>query len=117
VNVAKPIELLSFTSQATGKEAVSCSAEVVHQGAKQTIVGQGNGPISALVHALAAKGWAKFTLRDYRSHALTAGEESAAAAYVSLQSEDGRTIWGCGVDANIELAGLKALVSAVNRLG
>ena len=117
VNVAKPIELLSFTSQATGKEAVSCTAEVVHQGAKQTIVGQGNGPISALVHALAAKGWAKFTLRDYRSHALTAGEESAAAAYVSLQSEDGRTIWGGGVDANIELAGLKALVSAVNRLG
>ncbi|MEY4403815.1 MAG: hypothetical protein RIR91_1850 [Verrucomicrobiota bacterium] len=117
VNVAKPIELLSFTSQATGKEAVSCTAEVVYQGAKQTIVGQGNGPISALVHALAAKGWAKFTLRDYRSHALTAGEESAAAAYVSLQSEDGRTIWGCGVDANIELAGLKALVSAVNRLG
>jgi 2-isopropylmalate synthase len=117
VNVAKPIELLSFASQATGKEAVSCTAEVVYQGAKQTIVGQGNGPISALVHALAAKGWAKFTLRDYRSHALTAGEESAAAAYVSLQSEDGRTIWGCGVDANIELAGLKALVSAVNRLG
>jgi 2-isopropylmalate synthase len=117
VNITKPIELLSFTSQATGKEAVSCSAEVVFQGTKQTIVGQGNGPISALVHALAAKGWAKFTLRDYRSHALTAGEQSAAAAYVSLQSEDGRTIWGCGVDANIELAGLKALVSAVNRLG
>ena len=117
VNVAKPIELLSFTSQATGKEAVSCTAKVIYQGTKQTIVGQGNGPISALVHALAAKGWAKFTLRDYRSHALTAGEESAAAAYVSLQSEDGRTIWGCGVDANIELAGLQALVSAVNRLG
>jgi 2-isopropylmalate synthase len=117
VNVAKPIELLGFTSQATGKEAVSCTAEVAYRGVRQTISGQGNGPISALVHALAAKGWAKFTLRDYRSHALTAGEESAAAAYVSLQAEDGRTIWGCGVDANIELAGLKALVSAVNRLG
>jgi 2-isopropylmalate synthase len=117
VNVSTPIELLNFASQATGKEAVSCSAEVVFQGTKQTIVGQGNGPISALVHALAAKGWAKFALRDYRSHALTSGEQSAAAAYVSLQSEDGRTIWGCGVDANIELAGLKALVSAVNRLG
>jgi len=117
VNVSTPIELLNFTSQATGKEAVSCSAEVIYQGTKQTIVGQGNGPISALVHALAAKGWAKFTLRDYRSHALTSGEQSAAAAYVSLQSEEGRTIWGCGVDANIELAGLKALVSAVNRLG
>ena len=49
--------------------------------------------------------------------ALTAGSESSAAAYVSLQSKDGRTVWGCGVDANIELAGLKALVSAANRLG
>ena len=41
---------------------------------------------------------------------------ASAAAYVSLQSKDGRTVWGCGVDANIELAGLKALVSAANRL-
>jgi 2-isopropylmalate synthase len=48
---------------------------------------------------------------------LTAGSESSAAAYVSLQSKDGRNVWGCGVDANIELAGLKALVSAANRLG
>ena len=71
----------------------------------------------ALVHALDSKGWANFSLKDYRSHALTAGSESSAAAYVSLQSKDGRTVWGCGVDANIELAGLKALVSAANRLG
>ena len=68
------------------------------------------------MHAIAGQGWAKFTLRDYRSHALSAGEESAAAAYVSLQSEKGETVWGAGVDPNIELAGLKALVSAVNRL-
>ena len=80
------------------------------------IEGQGNGPISALVHAIAKKGWAKFTLRDYRSHALSSGEESSAAAYVSLQSDSGKTVWGCGVDPNIEIAGLKALVSAVNRL-
>ncbi|NBY42358.1 MAG: hypothetical protein EBQ49_03490, partial [Verrucomicrobia bacterium] len=35
---------------------------------------------------------------------------------VSLQSDSGKTVWGCGVDPNIEIAGLKALVSAVNRL-
>jgi 2-isopropylmalate synthase len=81
-----------------------------------TLTGEGNGPISALVHALESKGWANFSLKDYRSHALTAGSESSAAAYVSLQSKDGRTVWGCGVDANIELAGLKALVTA-NRSG
>ena len=117
VNVAKPIELLNFTSQNEGKASMSCVAEVNYCGQVQRITGQGNGPISALMHALAAKGWAKFTLRDYRSHALTAGEESAAAAYVSLQAADGRTVWGCGVHPNIELAGLSALVCAVNRLG
>jgi 2-isopropylmalate synthase len=116
VNVASPIELLSFDSKPNGKESVKCTADVNYQGKAMTITGQGNGPISSLVHAIAAQGWAKFTLRDYRSHALSAGEESAAAAYVSLQSEKGETVWGAGVDPNIELAGLKALVSAVNRL-
>ncbi|MGI9110208.1 MAG: 2-isopropylmalate synthase [Opitutales bacterium] len=117
VNVARPLELVSFSSAPVSKEAVRCEAEVRRDGQVLTLTGEGNGPISALVHALESKGWANFSLKDYRSHALTAGSESSAAAYVSLQSKDGRTVWGCGVDANIELAGLKALVSAANRLG
>jgi 2-isopropylmalate synthase len=117
VNVARPLELVEFSSTPISKEAVRCQAEVRRHGQVLTLTGEGNGPISALVHALASKGWANFTLKDYRSHALTAGSESSAAAYVSLQAKDGRTVWGCGVDANIELAGLKALVSAANRLG
>ena len=117
VNVARPLELVEFSSKPVSKEAVRCQAEVRRDGKVLTLTGEGNGPISALVHALESKGWANFSLKDYRSHALTAGSESSAAAYVSLQSKDGRTVWGCGVDANIELAGLKALVSAANRLG
>jgi 2-isopropylmalate synthase len=117
VNVAAPLELVDFTSQQNGPQSFTCRAGLRHDGEILTLTGEGNGPISALVHALASRGWANFTLKDYRSHALTAGSESAAAAYVSLQSKDGRTVWGCGVDANIELAGLKALVSAANRLG
>jgi 2-isopropylmalate synthase len=116
VNVSVPLELISFSSAPVSKEAVRCQAEVRRDGRVLTLTGEGNGPISALVHALESKGWANFSLKDYRSHALTAGSESSAAAYVSLQSKDGRTVWGCGVDANIELAGLKALVSAANRL-
>jgi 2-isopropylmalate synthase len=116
VNVAAPLELVAFSSAPVNKQTVRCEAEVRHDGKSLTLTGEGNGPISALVHALESKGWANFSLKDYRSHALTAGSESSAAAYVSLQSKDGRTVWGCGVDANIELAGLKALVSAANRL-
>jgi len=117
VNVSAPLELLSFSSAPVNKQTVCCKAEIRRDGKILTLTGEGNGPISALVHALESMGWANFSLKDYRSHALTAGSESSAAAYVSLQSKDGRNVWGCGVDANIELAGLKALVSAANRLG
>jgi len=117
VNVSTPLELLSFSSAPVNKQTVHCKAEIRRDGKVLTLTGEGNGPISALVHALESMGWANFSLKDYRSHALTAGSESSAAAYVSLQSKDGRNVWGCGVDANIELAGLKALVSAANRLG
>ena len=117
VNVATPLELLAFSSAPVNKQTVCCKAEIRRDGKVLTLTGEGNGPISALVHALESMGWANFSLKDYRSHALTAGSESSAAAYVSLQSKDGRTVWGCGVDANIELAGLKAVVSAANRLG
>ena len=117
VNLAAPLELAAFTSKQNGPQSFTCEAKLRHDGETVTITGEGNGPISALVHALETRGWANFSLKDYRSHALTAGSESVAAAYVSLQARDGRTVWGCGVDANIELAGLKALVSAANRLG
>jgi len=116
VNLRRPLELLSFDSDPLGKDRVLVRAEVAWNGDRSVLKGEGNGPISAFVHALLDQGWVEFTLSDYRSHALASGEESAAAAYVSVQSSDGRMVWGCGVDPNIELAGLKALVSAVNRI-
>lgn len=115
VNLAAPLALLSFDSDPLGKDRVLVRAEVAWNGDRSVLKGEGNGPISAFVHALLAQGWTEFTLSDYRSHALASGEESSAAAYVSVQTTDGRMVWGCGVDPNIELAGLKALVSAVNR--
>ena len=115
VNLASPLALLSFDSDPLGKDRVLVRAEVAWNGDRSVLKGEGNGPISAFVHALLAQGWTEFTLSDYRSHALASGEESSAAAYVSVQTTDGRMVWGCGVDPNIELAGLKALVSAVNR--
>ncbi|MDA8992105.1 hypothetical protein N9F61_01540, partial [Akkermansiaceae bacterium] len=52
----------------------------------------------------------------YRSHAVRGGSSSDAAAYVQLRHDDGRILWGVGVDPSIEMAGLKALVSAWNLL-
>jgi 2-isopropylmalate synthase len=46
---------------------------------------------------------------------MSAGEEAAAIAYIQIKGEDGKTKWGAGVDTNIELASVKAVLSALNR--
>ena len=51
---------------------------------------------------------------DYVEHALGAGGDALAAAYVECQVGDKR-LWGVGIDADISTASLKAVVSAVNR--
>ncbi len=85
-------------------------------GERKQIVGLGNGPINAFVHSLEENGMKDFVLTDYRSHALRDGSGSDAAAYVQLKHDDGRIVWGAGVDPSIEMAGLKALVSTWNLL-
>lgn len=86
-------------------------------GEKKVVEGYGNGPINAFAHALEKADLKDFRVTDYRSHAITGGSASDAAAYVQIVREsDGKHLWGCGIDPSIELAGLKALVSAYNRL-
>ena len=53
-------------------------------------------------------------VRDYAEHAMSAGDDAVAAAYVDCEVA-GRHLWGVGIDANIATASLKAVISAVNR--
>ncbi len=117
VNLSAPLELKNFQSISTGKGVlVRCKATVVYQGRDIEIEGEGNGPINAFVKAIHSQGWKNFTLRDYRSHAIGTGSASESASYVSISRDsDGKVFWGCGVDTSIDLAGLKAVVSAFNR--
>ena len=86
-----------------------------HGGAIHEITGEGNGPIAAFVHGLIGAGVPKFEDANYSEHALSSGEEAAAIAYIQIKLADGRTRWGSAVDTNIELASIKAILSAVNR--
>ncbi|MFI3291066.1 MAG: 2-isopropylmalate synthase [Opitutales bacterium] len=77
----------------------------------------GNGPINAFVKAIKQITNKGFRLIDYRSHAINSGSDSKAVAYISLERDSDKShIWACGVDPSIETAGIKALVSAFNRL-
>jgi 2-isopropylmalate synthase len=99
------------TSQVEGADRLS--VDLVVDGVPRTLEGLGNGPIAAFVQALQD---VDVTVRvlDYHEHAMSAGGDATAAAYVECEVGD-RVLWGVGIDPNIVTASLKAVVSAVNR--
>jgi len=118
VNIATPLDVTDYelVHHTTERGQVQCKASVTLGGEEKSIEGFGNGPINAFVHALEGMGLKDFKVTDYRSHAVRGGSDANAAAYVQLQHDDGRLLWGAGVDPSIEMAGLKALVTAWNLL-
>ncbi len=106
-----PLDLIHYS--VTSAETDRITAEVAYAGRTHTIQGEGNGPIAALVHALASIDIDARVL-DYHEHATSAGEEAQAASYLEVAVE-GRVLWGCGIHPSITTASLRALVSAVNR--
>ena len=112
----EPWELIHF--HADGVDGTfSCRASARKAGADVALTGQGNGPIAAFVHALNAAGTPKFEVANYREQSLSSGTEASALAFIQIKLADGRTKWGAGVDTNVELAAIKAVLSAVNRAG
>jgi 2-isopropylmalate synthase len=89
------------------------SVDLLDAGAPLTLEGHGNGPIAAFTSALGDLG-VDVRVLDYHEHAMSAGGDATAAAYVEC-AVDGRVLWGVGIDPNIVTASLKAVVSAVNR--
>ncbi|HKX15049.1 MAG TPA: 2-isopropylmalate synthase [Propionibacteriaceae bacterium] len=114
-----PIRLVSVSTTSAENGRTSLTAEVVAKGATQTITGEGNGPVSAFVDAISTLDHHVRVL-DYTEHALSAGGDALAAAYVECEvgeGEDSQVVWGVGMDANIVTASLKAVTSAINRVG
>ena len=89
------------------------TAEVGVDGHVRQVEGLGNGPISAFCDALGSLG-IEVRVLDYTEHALSAGSDAQAAAYVECEV-GGRTLWGVGIDTNTVTASLRAVLSAVNR--
>ncbi|EHI13273.1 2-isopropylmalate synthase [Mycolicibacterium thermoresistibile ATCC 19527] len=88
-------------------------AVVKVDGVEKEIAGKGNGPLAAFVDALGTVGF-DVSVLDYSEHAMSAGEEAQAAAYVEA-AVNGTTVWGVGIATSITTASLRAVVSAVNR--
>jgi 2-isopropylmalate synthase len=99
-----------------GERVTRVAAQVLVDGRHETLTGAGNGPVAALVDGLRAATGLDLVVRSYSQHALTAGTEASAAAYVEVADAAGRGTWGVGIDASTLDASLQAVVSAANRL-
>ncbi|MGN6090433.1 MAG: alpha-isopropylmalate synthase regulatory domain-containing protein, partial [Actinomycetales bacterium] len=108
-----PLRLNSVHTSAAEGRRDALRVAVYHDGERRELDGEGNGPIAAFCDAL-SKVDLDVRVLDYSEHALSAGGDATAAAYVEC-AVGGSVVWGVGLDANIVTASLKAVVSAVNR--
>ncbi|NIJ18932.1 2-isopropylmalate synthase [Sphingomonas naasensis] len=84
-------------------------------GVEQSISGRGNGLISGVIDALGSSTGPRLDVVDYSEHAIGHGADAQAAAYVECRTDDGRTVFGVGIDADIATASVRAVLSAANR--
>jgi len=112
-----PIELLSQQTLPTARTEQTLTAVLRKaDGSTMTIEGAGNGPIDAFVDALKRAFRVDFSFIDYHEHAVGRGANAVATCYVELQDKNGEIVHGVGMDPNIVMASLKAVLSGVLRV-
>jgi len=105
--------LLSVQQDSAVDGDTSVSVIMMDNDVQVSLTGAGNGPVAAFCAALASHG-VDVRVLDYAEHAMSAGGDARAAAYLECTVAD-RVLWGVGIDPSITTASLKGIVSAVNR--
>lgn len=122
LTVKKPYELLAFnvvkrhiSKDEAGSQA-TIEATLLADGREITVFASGNGPLDAFCTAMKRDVTGEFKLCHYDEHALNGGSSAKAAAYIKIEMPDGVSRWGTGVDTDIIIASIKAVLSSLNRL-
>ncbi|NLT28969.1 MAG: 2-isopropylmalate synthase [Propionibacterium sp.] len=116
VETTGPMSVQGVRTSNNGVDTVDVDIEM--NGEQFTVHGEGNGPVSAYVDALSSFGHRGVRVLDFSEHALSAGGDATAAAYVECEigsGDDARIMWGVGIHENIITASLQAVTHAVNR--
>ncbi len=112
--------LLKFKSKKISKadNTEFVEATIQHNGEKIKISSTGNGPISAFVNAMRDTFKLTFMLNDFGQNTRSSGSSAEAAAYIEIKvpDENGKSVFGVGIDTSITLAPIKAVISAINRI-
>ncbi|MBQ9644298.1 MAG: 2-isopropylmalate synthase [Lachnospiraceae bacterium] len=123
LNMKEPLHFRKLQVYDLGEEArekfdTKAVLTYTDHGEEKVIEGIGNGPLDAVRRAILENTDMQIKILDYNEHALQAGSDSQAAAYIHLlDSQTGRTTHGVGVSSNITRASVRAIFSAINRLG
>jgi 2-isopropylmalate synthase len=110
-----PIALRHFKTTERDSD-VTCEATLTIDGQSYSLTGKGNGPIDAFTRALGTTALPRFEVLSYSEHSLGQGSEARAVSYIQIKTDRGLSLFGAGIDTNIELASIKAIVSALNRV-
>jgi 2-isopropylmalate synthase len=109
------VELVTYDTT-TAETGTALVARLHVNGRDRTVRGTGNGPVAALVHALRTEFEVPIEVLDFSEHAVGAGTDAAAVAYIEARDGDGTVRWGVGVHESVLTASLRAVVRAFTRL-
>ncbi len=109
----QPYRLIDYNETGHAGDRIF-TGKIAHKGGERSISGRGNGLISSVLAALRDDLGVDLEVADYSEHAIGAGTDVAAAAYVECRTPDGRTIFGIGTDTDIATASVQAVLSAAN---
>ncbi|MCE0483318.1 MAG: 2-isopropylmalate synthase [Methylacidiphilales bacterium] len=111
-----PLSFQGLSKMAPTSDGVECIVRVKEGSNVHQVRGKGNGPVAAFVHGLNQSGLVNpFEIVSYSEHSLGSGAEAKAVAYFEIKSNGGLATFGAATDTNIEIASLKAVLSALNR--
>jgi 2-isopropylmalate synthase len=116
-----PFDLISFqvmkrhSDKKEKRSFAEVEATLEVDGREQSIKGTGNGPLDAFSNALKVLVTGEWSLCSYHEHALNTGSHAKAVAYIQVERSDGKRFWGAGIDTDIIIASVKALLSGLNR--
>jgi 2-isopropylmalate synthase len=110
-------QLIDYEEARAGDGTRVFAGKIAVEGAEQSVSGRGNGLISSVVATLNESFGIALDVRDYAEHALGAGSDARAAAYVECTLPDGRVVWGVGIDEDVATASVRAILSAANAAG
>ncbi len=113
-----PFELVGYWPRPddTDPTQIHGEARIRVNGREQVLCGEGNGPVSAFVHAASHLLDTPFTVDNYHEQAIGKGADAQAVAYVPLRMDDGTILFGVGTDSNIDQAAVRAILSGMNRI-